>query len=954
MSNPEADGVSMTVSLIQEIQGLKDKFKDEDEEMPSPFQNLEKATVLQECRCFSNQDVVTNNPRKCATLITKLLHIVTQGESLSSMEVTEVFFGVTKLFQSPDPYLRRMMYLFIKEVAETCNPDDVIIVTSSLTKDMNSNDDLYRANAIRVLARIIDSQMLGAIERYIKQAIVDKNSLVSSCALVSGIFLMRISPEVVRRWTNEVQEAVQSNSDMVQYHALSLLYEIKKNDKLAVTKIVTQLTKTSMSSPLGVCLLIRYIGKILDDDISASSNRAVIQFLEASLRHQSEMVIYEAAKALCTLPNMEQRDLNPAITVLQLFLSSPKPTLRYAAMRCLSDVSNRQPAVIVKCNDDMEALISDPNRSIATLAITTLLKTGTESSVDRLMKQISSFMNEIADEFKIVVVTAIRQLCLKYPQKHRVLVGFLAATLREEGGYEFKKAITDSIVELMKAIPETKESSLFHLCEFIEDCEFTALCTQILHLIGSLGPSTTAPARYIRFIYNRVILENATVRAAAVSALSRFATNVPSIRESVCVLLRRSLLDEDDEVRDRVTMSLKALSAAGEVKMNPETGEVLPYNPDDSSQGDGGAIARLMLEPLPMNFNNLERAIKMYSHHGGLKDGKALTLTELPVVEEVQFVKPSKDGALGGLRGQSKTAGSTGPGGSASASSSSGGGLGGEDMLDAAAAVYATPELAELGRVFRSCKPVELTESETEYVVKCIKHIMNDHVILQFDVTNTIPEQKLVNVSVIVEGSEPELFGSEPVLIVPCKELKYCIQGSTFVVLPRNPNVPIIPSSFNCELKFNVIEVDPETGEVEGDEDGFNDNYPLEDLEIVPADFMAKVSLGDFRRAWENMSNDLGENSDGEIEEKFALSIKKIDDAVENTIELLGMQPCEGSDIIKNKQGPHNLYLSGKFVGNISILARCLLQIVDGQMVLRISVRSNNKNVSQMIADCIR
>lgn len=49
-------------------------------------------------------------------------------------------------------------------------------------------------------------------------------------------------------------------------------------------------------------------------------------------------------------------------------------------------------------------------RSIATLAITTLLKTGSEGSVDRLMKQISSFMNEIADEFKIVVVKAIRQV----------------------------------------------------------------------------------------------------------------------------------------------------------------------------------------------------------------------------------------------------------------------------------------------------------------------------------------------------------------------------------------------------------------------------------------------------------------------------------------------------------------------------------------------------------------
>jgi hypothetical protein len=36
---------------------------------------------------------------------------------------------------------------------------------------------------------------------------------------------------------------------------------------------------------------------------------------------------------------------------------------------------------------DLESLISDSNRSIATLAITTLLKTGSEFSVDRLMKQ---------------------------------------------------------------------------------------------------------------------------------------------------------------------------------------------------------------------------------------------------------------------------------------------------------------------------------------------------------------------------------------------------------------------------------------------------------------------------------------------------------------------------------------------------------------------------------------
>jgi hypothetical protein len=46
----------------------------------------------------------------------------------------------------------------------------------------------------------------------------------------------------------------------------------------------------------------------------------------------------------------------------------------------------------------------------------------------------------------------------------------------------------------------------------------------------------------------RVILENAAVRAAAVSSLNHFAANVPSLRASISVLLKRSVNDEDDEV----------------------------------------------------------------------------------------------------------------------------------------------------------------------------------------------------------------------------------------------------------------------------------------------------------------------------------------------------------------------------------------------------------------------
>lgn len=61
-------------------------------------------------------------------------------------------------------------------------------------------------------------------------------------------------------------------------------------------------------------------------------------------------------------------------------------------------------------------------------------------------------------------------------------MNFLSNILREEGGFEYKKAIVDSIVILIRDIPDAKESGLLHLCEFIEDCEFTYLSTQVIPL----------------------------------------------------------------------------------------------------------------------------------------------------------------------------------------------------------------------------------------------------------------------------------------------------------------------------------------------------------------------------------------------------------------------------------------------------------------------------------------
>lgn len=104
------------------------------------------------------------------------------------------------------------------------------------------------------------------------------------------------------------------------------------------------------------------------------NNPQLYEFLESSLRHKSEMVIYEAARAIISLRNLTAKELAPAVGVLQLLCTSSKPALRYAAVHTLNAVASNHPAAVTACNLDLEQLIGDPNRSIATLAITTLLK----------------------------------------------------------------------------------------------------------------------------------------------------------------------------------------------------------------------------------------------------------------------------------------------------------------------------------------------------------------------------------------------------------------------------------------------------------------------------------------------------------------------------------------------------------------------------------------------------
>lgn len=147
--------------------------------------------------------------------------------------------------------------------------------------------------------------MLPSVERFLKAAIVDKTPSISSSAMVSSYHLFPAGKDVIKRWANEVNEAINSKpssivgtassyltsfsssgssynsqpsstSNINQYHALGLIYMIRQHDRMAVTKLIQQLAGSSrgtfgsssgiLRNSFAYCLLIRYAAKILDED----------------------------------------------------------------------------------------------------------------------------------------------------------------------------------------------------------------------------------------------------------------------------------------------------------------------------------------------------------------------------------------------------------------------------------------------------------------------------------------------------------------------------------------------------------------------------------------------------------------------------------------------------------------------------------------------------------------
>ncbi|EZG55088.1 coatomer subunit gamma [Gregarina niphandrodes] len=729
--------------------------------------------------------------------------------------------------------------------------DVSFVITSSLSKDISGDFVCLRANALRTIVRILDSQTAVSFERQLNTAIVSEKPFLAATALFCCFHLQKICPELVKRCLVQIAGQMNSSNATVQAHAIQVLSEVNKNDRLALHRSITNFASAVIGNPVAETYLIGQCRKLLEQQHADSNlDSSLLEYLNLELTRTTEdMVALEAAKSAIALAlecpkfnNDPERFLNVpvALNILKEFLEHDKDMVRYASIRVLYHVARKQPRFLSTLCEDIEPLLTDSCKPVAVLALITLLKCDAPHDKKFFMKQVGDLIVDVSDSQKVEIINALEESCLSDPQKVATVVKFIAAQLRDEGGKKAKACAVSTLTKLSSVYPAIHEECIADLCDFIEDCEHQSILIYIISFLGLEIPKTKTPGTHLRILVNRAILETPGVRAAAVDAMTSIAQQCPELAPAVVAALKSHMVnDTNDEVREVVHYSLKVLGADVNV---------------DGYVSDGSTTINdlLVSEDSELEFS-VDALIDECNKHLAHNNPARVDVNQLPSAaeyEEQKLVALRKTQAKAGVISSAVDQTEGGAVQPAAAMSQ----VRTQDVKLRVVETVAkfTENRVVIENVDAISTSMLLTETEAEYQVKALKYVCDQgkYIVVQVNVTNTIESQVLEHVE--LRTSRPNTPVYKVALVTTIPELPYNMTKSIWMLMEREQESDL--SELLLEKEEIVLGTTLAFTVNDGD-DSYPDDYAMNQLKIRPEDLFGELtsSPGDMMHRWQQL-----------------------------------------------------------------------------------------------------
>ena len=907
------------------------RFNDEVKIIPVPrFDDLRKDLTLQNASIFNEKNVQSE---QCIEILINLIYLLNKGEKFSEKEKESIFFSATKLLHNANPILRRIIFLFVKHLNWW---QSSFILTGSLITELNGDDDLIKPNCFRLLGQITDASSVNVVERLLKEAINNENHEVASSALCCTLFMSLKGFGIAKSWINEISEKLNSSlseENLLTFHTLLLLKEIKKNDKLFLIKIFSRIAETSGSrshrSQFAICQLIRYVTDLLlKSDLEESTKKTFHIFLQMSLYRLEESIKIEAARSIMIIPNISASIRQETIATLCELISSSNKIVRFAALKTLDKhIDGFAQNVAVDIFLELEKIIEDSgtNSSIKSYAFSIFLKISKGLSDYRLEKMFKTFIEQYTkfkEDFKKKLINISKNISRENPTKNKLYYDFFCSVFKLDAGPQTKLEILDALIWFIYNDKDLKLQTIFFLAESLFECQYDVLKIRIINLLGKECELVNNKSKLVRYIYNQLLLEFPAVRASAISALGEIGFKENNLRDIIISLIENCLNDDDNEVRERAFMISKALKAVKGKKKEDEQliNFVFPQKVKNPSPVEELNIDLIQLVLNSEKENLLKSDDICQELVSILNDTEKISEILIKDKEELKKKEKKEKKRLGLDVSERKKS---------------------EDD-------YATTMFTKIYGPPKVITPYKkLTDQSAEYLTKYRKIVHDKIVVMDFEITNTIEFQIINDVSLDMQMLNYEGFDLDKTEIIPIKSLKTNESGHLYFKLLKNKDSIYSNCSFNCTLKFDLQELD-----VKGNPHGIpvKETYKLDKpVEVCYADYYiknSKVNLENFAEFWKQAEKSGYEKA----VEKMVLNYNNGKNAGKIFSETIGFEPLNDLEKIDNSAKKFEFaYAYKNYFENLIFIKFTVIFNAQNECFGQIIILSQDASVPEMI-----
>ena len=854
------------------------------------------------------------------------MYKLNQGEDFTQQEKETLFFSVSKLLHSANVSLRRLIFLFVKHLNFWQNS---FILTGSLITEINKTEELLKPNCFRLLGQIIDMSSVSVVERLLKTAISSQNAEIASSAVICTLFMVFKGFNVAKSWISEITDKLTTSigqENLLTFHTLLLIKQIKTNDKLFLIKIYLKLIESySYKSQFAKSQLIRYISEMLvHEEMNQDVSMQFQAFLEKSIYNIEDSIKIEACRALLKSHKIKESLQKTLIKVLNDLLNCSNNIIKFAALRTLNNNFDKiSSTLVIELFPELEKIIEDNyiNSSIKAIALSIFLKISKGLSDERLAKMFKTFIEQyptFKDDFKRDVVIISKDILKENSQKSKLYYNFFCSLFKLDANANTKLEILDALIWFIYNNNELKLKTIFFLAEFISDCQYEVVKIRILNLLGKECQIAAQPSKLIRHIVNQINLETPMVRASAVSALAQIGYKDAKQRQMIMKYIARSFNDDDNEVRERAYFFYKGLKDLDNKENNISKCSSVLFSNDKANPNIDIDILQSILKTEKENLlrsSNISNELNTILNNPEqisnilLKNKTHTNRSNVNTNTSTQQTDNKQHGHSSNKQHSIEQHN--------------------EDEYKKIIfnKIYGQPKLITQYQ--------RLTDQTAEYLTSYRKIIHDKIVVLDFEITNTIELQEIRKVSIDMDEFESSGFDFNKTEIIEIDKLSTNQKGHLYLKLLKEENEVYSSCSFKISLKFDLQELD-----VKGNPHGIavKEQYKIDkSVEISYADYFIKnnkVTLTNFVDVWKMAENSNYHSKEG----KMALPYTSIRQAGKSFSDILGLVPI--NDITKIDSTAkrfefvyaYNSYVDSllfiKFQVVISDANKCLAQVL--------------------------